>query len=126
MYLRSVGKYLFVFPAEVIKEVKDVEKVVFPYSVLVFVPYIVLYVYLSMHLTLGQALLMFCVAAMFVLLELEEERSPWKAFFLSLVGGAFFTVSLDYFYAYVYGIFGGFLFSREVYINKEWNVYVRL
>lgn len=123
MYLRSVGKYLFLFPAEVVKEVKDAEKIVLPYSVLVFVPYVVLYVYLSTHLTLRQSLLMFCAAVIFVFLE---ERSPWKAFFLSLVGGACFTISLDYFYAYVYGLFGGFLFSREVYVSKEWNVYVKL
>lgn len=121
-YVKSAGKYVFLFPIGIVKEGETkVQRVRFPYTLIILIPYVLLYVYLSFHVTLLEFLTIVSVAVMYVLMEDKKVR----AFGVGLLIGASAVMGIDHLINTAYGVLGGFIFGSDVYIDEEWHVFLR-
>lgn len=120
MYVKSAGKYVFLFPVGVEKEIKA-EKVRFPYNFLPLILYVLLFTHMSVHADVKQVLIVLGTALIYMLLE--DRKS--KMFLISFILGFAIILGLDYIVAITYGVLGGFIFGSEVYIDEEWHVYLK-
>lgn len=121
-YIKSAGRYVFLFPIGVVKEGEvKVQRVRFPYTLIILLPYVLLYVYLSFHANLLEILTIVSVAVMYLLIEDRKVRAFVVGFLIGVSG----ILGLEHLINAAYGVLGGFIFGSEVYIDDEWNVFLK-
>lgn len=119
MYVKSAGKYLFLFPIGKLQEV-NAKKLKFPYSLLPLILYIILFTYLALFAKIIEALIILCVALIYTTLDKYS-----KTFMIFFFTGFVLNASLDYLIAVAYGVLAGFVFGSDVYMDEEGHVYLK-